>query len=198
MNKRTFLKILPAVGLTAVGIVGFKNLFASQKTTPAQATTGDEPPRPMNVIDDLQTLEANPEEVIRFELSEADWKQVLTPNQFAILRKEATEPPGSSPLDNEKRTGEFVCSGCGLALFSSTTKYDSRTGWPSFFDQIPGRIGTKTDWKIGYPRQEYHCQRCGGHQGHIFKDGPQPTGLRYCNNGLALEFKPSDTSSKLS
>ncbi len=123
-------------------------------------------------------------------LSEKEWKQRLTPEQFRVLRKEGTERPGSSPLNNEKREGTFECAGCGLPLFSSDKKYDSGTGWPSFFDVLPGAVETKTDFKLVYPRTEYHCSRCGGHQGHVFKDGPQPTGLRYCNNGVALTFRP--------
>ena len=108
-----------------------------------------------------------------------------------MLRNEGTEPPGSSPLNFEKRAGSFHCAGCDLELFTSEMKYDSGTGWPSFFDVIPGRVGTRSDWKLVIPRTEYHCARCGGHQGHVFDDGPKPTGLRYCNNGLALTYKPA-------
>lgn len=114
----------------------------------------------------------------------------LTPEQRHILREEGTERPFSSPLNEEKRQGKFVCAGCGQELFASTTKFDSGTGWPSFFEAIPGAVDTKTDYKIGVPRTEYHCANCGGHQGHVFPDGPNPTGLRYCNNGLALKFIP--------
>jgi len=122
-------------------------------------------------------------------LSEQDWKQRLTPMEFNVLRKEGTERPGTSPLNNEKRKGTFVCAGCELPLFTSEQKYDSGTGWPSFFDVIEGAVGTKVDRKLFAARTEYHCSRCGGHQGHVFKDGPRPTGLRYCNNGVALNFK---------
>ena len=125
--------------------------------------------------------------------SDDEWRQILTKAQFHILRKEGTEPPGSSPLNDEKREGTYVCAGCGQALFSSATKYDSGTGWPSFYDYIDGALGTKTDYKLIWPRTEYHCARCGGHQGHVFKDGPKPTGLRYCNNGLALTFIPASS-----
>jgi len=122
-------------------------------------------------------------------LSEREWEERLTPMEFNVLRKEGTERPGSSPLDNEKREGTFVCAGCELPLFTSDQKFNSGTGWPSFFDVIDGAIGTKADRKLFMARTEYHCSRCGGHQGHVFKDGPKPTGLRYCNNGVALNFK---------
>ncbi|MGV6819116.1 MAG: peptide-methionine (R)-S-oxide reductase MsrB [Parvularcula sp.] len=123
-------------------------------------------------------------------LSDAEWKERLSPDQYRVLRREATERAGTSPLNNEKRKGTFVCAGCALPLFSSEAKFESGTGWPSFFDVLPGAVETKTDYKLIYPRKEYHCSRCGGHQGHVFKDGPKPTGLRYCNNGVALQFVP--------
>ena len=122
--------------------------------------------------------------------SEEEWRRLLSDTQFNVLRKEGTEPPGTSPLNNEKRPGVYVCAGCEQPLFTATHKYDSGTGWPSFFDVIEGAIGTKRDFKLLLPRTEYHCSRCGGHQGHVFKDGPDPTGLRYCNNGVALKFIP--------
>ncbi len=131
----------------------------------------------------------------RLVLSKEQWRKRLSPKRFHILREEGTERAHSSPLNSEKRKGIYHCAGCDLALFKSETKYDSKTGWPSFYDVIPGRVGTKVDYWIGYPRTEYHCARCDGHQGHVFKDGPQPTGLRYCNNGLALTFKPEKSSS---
>ncbi len=121
-------------------------------------------------------------------LSANDWKQRLTEKEFYVLRKDGTERPFTSPLNDEKRAGTFVCSGCALPLFKSTQKFDSGTGWPSFFDVIDGAVETKKDFKLIAPRTEYHCARCGGHQGHVFKDGPRPTGLRYCNNGIALDF----------
>jgi peptide-methionine (R)-S-oxide reductase len=123
--------------------------------------------------------------------SEEEWRRRLTPAQFYILRQHGTETPGSSPLLHERRRGTFVCAADGHRLFSSTTKYDSRTGWPSFWRPLPGAIGTGTDWDAGYPRTEVHCARCGGHLGHVFEDGPLPTGLRYCMNGDAMLFQPA-------
>jgi peptide-methionine (R)-S-oxide reductase len=122
--------------------------------------------------------------------TEEEWRRLLTDEQFAVLRKEDTEPPFTSALNEEKRKGTFNCAGCDLPLYSSEHKFDSGTGWPSFFTTIPGMVETKTDYHLIYPRTEYHCTRCGGHHGHVFDDGPKPTGLRYCNNGVALKFIP--------
>lgn len=127
-------------------------------------------------------------EIEKLTLSEDEWRQRLTPEQFYVLRNEGTERAFTSPLNDEKREGVFVCAGCQLPLFDSATKYDSGTGWPSFFDAKENHLGFKRDFKLFLPRKEYHCARCGGHQGHIFDDGPEPTGLRYCNNGIALQF----------
>jgi peptide-methionine (R)-S-oxide reductase len=118
------------------------------------------------------------------------WKPLLSPAAYAVLFEEDTERPNSSPLDREKRKGTFLCAACYLPLFDAAHKFDSGTGWPSFWQPLPGAVETKTDFKLIYPRKEYHCSRCGGHQGHVFNDGPQPTGLRYCNNGVALRFVP--------
>ena len=123
--------------------------------------------------------------------TEDEWRKLLTPAQFNVLRQEGTERPFTSPLNNEKRNGMFVCVACDLPLFESRTKYDSGTGWPSFYAAIPGRLESKVDHKMILPRDEYHCARCGGHHGHLFDDGPKPTGMRYCNNGVALKFIPA-------
>ncbi len=123
--------------------------------------------------------------------SDAEWKKQLPTDQYVILRQEGTERPYSSALNEEKRKGVFSCVGCALPLFDSATKFDSGTGWPSFFDMKSGALETKTDSTLGMTRVEYHCARCGGHHGHIFNDGPKPTGLRYCSNGAVLKFTPA-------
>jgi peptide-methionine (R)-S-oxide reductase len=127
----------------------------------------------------------------KFEVShtEAEWRKLLNPAQYAVLRQAATERPFSSPLDHEKRSGTFACAGCDLDLFSSTTKFDSGTGWPSFWAPLEKAVGTATDASLGMIRKAVHCRRCGGHLGHVFDDGPRPTGLRYCMNGVAMTFK---------
>ncbi len=119
------------------------------------------------------------------------WRELLSKAQYQVLFEEGTERPWSSPLNDEKRDGTYVCAACNLPLFEARTKFDSGTGWPSFYQPIDGSVGTKRDFKLLLPRTEYHCARCGGHQGHVFKDGPEPTGQRWCNNGLSLEFVPA-------
>lgn len=183
MNRRYFFNLVGA-GLAGTYLAG----RAASTQSPAD----------MKAVTDLQanwkTLLA---EGAKVELSreplkrpEAEWKKILSPEQFHILREEGTERAGTSALNNEKRAGVFVCAGCSLPLFTSAMKYDSGTGWPSFFTTIPDVFATKRDLKLFLPRTEYHCVRCGGHHGHVFEDGPKPTGLRYCNNGVALRFVP--------
>jgi peptide-methionine (R)-S-oxide reductase len=129
-----------------------------------------------------------------YQLSDAEWKKKLSTDSYRVLRQEGTEPAFTSPLNDEHRKGEFDCMGCGQALFSSEAKFNSGTGWPSFFQPINDKaVGTTTDYKIGMARTEVHCSNCGGHLGHVFEDGPKPTGLRYCMNGVCLTFKPSET-----
>lgn len=123
--------------------------------------------------------------------TEDEWRARLTPAAFNVLREEGTEYPGTSDLLHEKRDGIYACAGCAQPLFDSATKYDSRTGWPSFYEPLDGAVGESTDYKLGYARTEVHCSRCGGHLGHVFNDGPEPTGLRYCMNGVAMTFQPA-------
>lgn len=172
MRRRQLLHAL--LGLTAAA-AGFK-LFGGDR--PA---AGGEPMSQSS--DDIQPIHK----------TEAEWREQLSPEAFRVLRKEGTEPPGSSPLNDEKRDGTYVCAGCALPLFESKWKYESGTGWPSFYDYIDGHLGFKKDFKLIWPRTEYHCARCGGHQGHVFDDGPEPTGKRYCNNGVALRFAAKET-----
>ena len=123
--------------------------------------------------------------------TDAEWRAILSPEQYAVLREEDTERPGTSPLLHEKRKGVFHCAGCDLPAYPSETKYESGTGWPSFWDSLPNAVGTREDNSLFMSRTEVHCRRCGGHFGHIFNDGPQPTGMRHCLNGLAISFKPA-------
>jgi peptide-methionine (R)-S-oxide reductase len=131
-------------------------------------------------------------ELAKFEVTrtEEEWRRLLSPNQYAVLRQQGTERPYSSPLNDEHREGRFACAGCSLDAFSSMAKFDSKTGWPSFWQPLPDAVGETVDRSIGMTRTEVHCRRCGGHLGHVFDDGPKPTGLRYCMNGLAMKFNP--------
>ena len=174
MNKRTFLKTLVGVAAAPAAVFGYRSLKAKDAA----------------VLPESNNIAlAEGQQVEKIVLSDAEWKEKLTSNQYKVLRREGTERPFSSSLNDEKRTGTYACAGCDLPLFSSDTKFDSKTGWPSFYDVIPNHVATSTDYKLIFPRTEYHCARCGGHQGHVFKDGPKPTGLRYCNNGVALKFE---------
>jgi peptide-methionine (R)-S-oxide reductase len=139
--------------------------------------------------EDSMATEADPG-IERLELTPSEWKQLLPREAYDVLFEEGTERPFSSPLAEEKRPGTYLCAACFLPLFPSKTKFDSGTGWPSFYEPLQGRVDTRRDFKLLIPRTEYHCVRCGGHQGHVFRDGPPPTGLRYCNNGVALRFVP--------
>lgn len=130
----------------------------------------------------------------KLDKKDEHWKKLLSEQQFHVMFQDGTEPPGSSPLNDEKRAGTYVCAACFLPLFDSEWKYDSGTGWPSFYRAIDGHTDTSRDWRLLIPRTEYHCTRCGAHQGHVFDDGPPPTGERWCNNGVALRFVPEDES----
>ena len=191
MNRRTLIKALTAVPLAGLGSLAASGggVFAQ---TPARkgVAVAEELQKNWKLL--LADGAVVPAATSKLELSKDEWKKRLSPAQYSVLREEGTERAGSSPLDNEKRPGVFVCAGCGLPLFSSAMKFDSGTGWPSYFTAIPGALGTSTDFKLILPRTEYHCARCGGHHGHLFKDGPAPTGQRYCNNGVALKFIPKN------
>lgn len=134
--------------------------------------------------------ETRAEETFEVTKTDTEWKKILTEEQYRVLRQHGTEPAGSSPLDKNYAKGVYHCSGCDLPLFSSETKFNSGTGWPSFFEPLQNAVGSSTDFKLIYPRTEIHCHRCGGHLGHVFNDGPPPTGKRYCMNGVALKFVP--------
>lgn len=167
MNRRLFLGALGAVGAGSTLSSLNRTINANQEITSTVS-------------------------IEKLELSEEEWKKRLTPDQYDVLRREGTERPFTSPLNKEYGDGTYVCAGCDLPLFTSKTKFDSGTGWPSFWASIDGHTETRTDYKLIWPRTEYHCARCGGHQGHVFDDGPEPTGKRWCNNGVALKFAPNE------
>ena len=182
MNRREVLRALAAFPL--VGSVPGLARAAAKTNAPLAAIQQN--------WKDLLAKEANVAmSTAPIQKTEAEWKEALPGQQFFVLRKEATERPFTSSLNDEKRAGVFVCAGCTLPLFTSQMKFDSGTGWPSFFTSIPGHLATKQDVLLIVPRTEYHCVRCGGHQGHVFDDGPPPTGQRWCNNGVALKFIPA-------
>ena len=168
MHRRQFLQQLGTLALAGLGLSACAR---SEKVNAAAAP------------------EASPQ-IARLDKPLSEWRALLAPQAYAVLFEEATERPFSSRLNDEKHAGTFICAACYLPLFASSAKFDSGTGWPSFFQPIPNHIGKKTDYKLVYPRTEYHCARCGGHQGHVFNDGPPPTGQRWCNNGVALNFIP--------
>lgn len=180
MNRRTWLQGLfaAAAGSTVAARVSAaapsKEVEALQKNWRLLLADGTQVPSPTQKV----------------KLSNDEWRKRLDKMAFNVLREEGTERPGTSPLNAEKRAGVYACAGCELPLFTSDMKFESGTGWPSFFTTIPAVFDTKTDHLLIYARTEYHCTRCGGHHGHIFEDGPKPTGLRYCNNGVALKFIP--------
>ncbi|MGO4714942.1 peptide-methionine (R)-S-oxide reductase MsrB [Bradyrhizobium sp. 2TAF24] len=142
----------------------------------------------------LRPGDARAAETFEVTRTPEEWRRQLTPAQYGILREHGTERPYSSPLNKEHRKGTFACAGCDLPLFASETKFDSGTGWPSFYQPLPDAVGTTEDRSFMMTRTEVHCHRCGGHLGHVFDDGPKPTGLRYCMNGLSLTFKPANAS----
>jgi peptide-methionine (R)-S-oxide reductase len=185
MQRRRFLTTLPAIPLGwALAGPGYAALVGGKSISDIQQNW-------MRLLAPGADVAKTTDPVTK---TDAEWKQLLTPAQFNVLRQEGTERPFTSPLNEEKRAGVFVCAGCALPLFSSLMKFDSGTGWPSFFTLIPGSLATKQDFQLIVARTEYHCVRCGGHQGHIFDDGPAPTGLRYCNNGVALRFIPQKSA----
>jgi peptide-methionine (R)-S-oxide reductase len=164
-NRRTILGVIAAAGAALFGLRWMNDEEAMAETKTFEVT---------------KTAE--------------EWKRQLTPSQYNVLRNHGTERPGTSPLNQEKRKGVFACAGCDLPLFSSDTKYESGTGWPSFWQPLPHAVGTKSDRSLLMTRTEVHCHRCGGHLGHVFEDGPKPTGLRYCMNGVAMTFKPASAA----
>ncbi|MFC3302288.1 peptide-methionine (R)-S-oxide reductase MsrB [Parvularcula lutaonensis] len=170
----------------------FLTASAAGLVLPTASCARVQPSSKESPMSDIKPVPLGESDVDWDAMTEREWRERLTDAEFRVMRKEGTERSGSSPLNDEKRKGVFVCRGCYLPIFPSEYKYNSGTGWPSFFDYNEGTLGFKTDYKLIYPRKEYHCIRCGSHQGHVFKDGPEPTGLRYCNNGVALAFVPDE------
>ena len=184
MQRRTLLAALSSTAAALGLVTGAGAVRAATRPT----SLDDIRTRWRELLDSGARVAKDP---TRIERAPEEWKKALPEDAYEVLFEEDTERPFSSALNDEKRPGVFVCRACDLPLFSSDMKYDSGTGWPSFFTTIPDHLGTKTDYKLIWPRTEYHCIKCGGHQGHVFDDGPQPTGQRWCNNGLALRFIPA-------
>ncbi len=185
-NRRAFLTTLAAVPLAVAGALALRR--SANAAAPMNAAVDEIRTSWRTLVPKGADVAASPDPLVR---DNAEWKKLLTPVQYDVLREEGTERPFSSPLDKEKRAGVFVCAGCALPLFTSRMKFDSGTGWPSFFTTVPGHLTMKKDFKMIVERDEYHCVRCGGHQGHVFDDGPPPTRQRWCNNGVALRFIPA-------
>ncbi|MFO8099515.1 MAG: peptide-methionine (R)-S-oxide reductase MsrB [Salinibacter sp.] len=178
MDRASFLKTLACATVSPMVLTACGRSHSRPVPSEGAADTLGVHPR----LSEVPPIDKAPEE----------WASILTEDEYHILFEEGTEPRHSSPLLDESRAGTYICAACRLPLFSSKTKYESGTGWPSFWAPLDERVETKKDTKLGYARTEYHCARCGGHQGHVFDDGPDPTGLRYCNNGLALSFVPDE------
>jgi peptide-methionine (R)-S-oxide reductase len=175
-TSKTRRTLLASIGLAAIGGAGLASFFAPRK---GNAVLG------FGKKDEKNTD-------FPYQLSDAEWQEKLSPEAYKVLRKAGTERAGSSPLNNIKEAGIFHCKGCDHPLFDSKAKYESGTGWPSFYEPLNEKaVGTSTDYVLFYPRTEVHCANCGGHLGHVFEDGPEPTGLRYCMNGVAMTFKPA-------
>lgn len=196
MNRRTLLQSLAALPLVSVSLVPGRRAAAAPATAPASAPASAPTEKELqnswkSLLDPSAEVATTTEPL---KLTPAEWKKRLTPEAYHVLREEGTERAGTSLFLEEHRAGVFVCAGCSLPLFTSAMKFDSGTGWPSFFTSISGVLGMTRDLQLGVPRTEYHCIRCGGHHGHVFEDGPKPTGLRYCNNGVALRFIPKLSS----
>lgn len=184
MKRRHFIA-------TTIATVGAATMF---NKVFANRSAGPEAPDNAAIKTALEQAKGAAPKVEKLKLSDAEWKKRLTPAQFSVLRDEGTERPNSSVHNQEKRKGVFHCAGCDHPVFTSEMKFESGTGWPSFYTTLPGAFEKKTDFKLIYPRTEYHCAKCGGHHGHIFKDGPAPTNERWCNNGVTLVFKPAVVS----
>jgi len=177
MKRRAFLS-----SLAALALLPWHRVLAEGTVRPALDDIRNRWKKLLAPNADIATSSAP------LKLSAEEWRKRLTTEQYAVLREEDTERPFTSPLNHEQRPGVFVCAGCALPLFTSEMKFDSGTGWPSFFTTIPNAFATRSDFQLIYPRTEYHCAKCGGHHGHVFNDGPPPTGQRWCNNGIALRF----------